>query len=423
MATGKFDIYVFADWAALEKPTLVGVLSAHFAKGKKAFSFEYERDWLKTDAQRLLDPDIDFYSGPQYPANKESFGIFLDSMPDTWGKTLMKRRAAQDARAKDEKAPTLYEIDYLLGVYDESRMGALRFKTELEGPFLDNDAHNPTPPWSSLGELQEAVNQLENDEQSDAVRKWIAVLIAPGSSLGGARPKANILDAQKNLWIAKFPSKTDVVDKAAWEFLAYKLAIASGIEMAESKIEKISGQYHTFLTKRFDRDNGKRIHFASAMTMTGNTEDIIRDTTPSYLEIVEFIENYGVDVETNLHQLWRRIVLNIAISNTDDHLRNHGFILTEKGWILSPAYDLNPSIEKDGLSLNIDMDDNALDFVLAKSVGQYFRLSEKEMKAILGEVLSAVKDWKKIAEQIGIKNVEIELMAGAFKWEEKKEIG
>lgn len=416
MARGKFDIYVFADWASLEKPTLVGVLSAHFAKGKKAFSFEYNKDWLKTDAQRLLDPDIEFYSGPQYPANKENFGIFLDSMPDTWGKTLMKRRAAQDARAKNVKADTLYEIDYLLGVFDESRMGALRFKTELEGPFLDNDTLSPTPPWSSLGELQEAVIQLENDDQSDAIRKWIAILIAPGSSLGGARPKANILDTQKNLWIAKFPSKTDTVDKAAWEFLAYKLAIASGIEMAESKIEKINGQYYTFLTKRFDRDNGKRIHFASAMTMTGNTEDIIRDKTPSYLEIVEFIENYGVDVETNLHQLWRRIVFNIAISNSDDHLRNHGFILTEKGWVLSPAYDLNPSIEKDGLSLNIDMDDNALDFELAKSVGQYFRLSNNEMETILDQVLSAIKDWKNVANKIGIKSAEIELMAGAFRW-------
>lgn len=416
MATGKFDIYVFADWAALEKPTLVGILSAHFAKGKKAFSFEYDKYWLKTDAQRLLDPDIEFYSGPQYPANKENFGIFLDSMPDTWGKTLMKRRAAQDARAKNEKARTLYEIDYLLGVFDESRMGALRFKTELEGPFLDNDGQSPTPPWSSLGELQEAAKQLESDDQSEAVRKWIAVLIAPGSSLGGARPKANIFDLKKNLWIAKFPSKTDTIDKAAWEFLAYRLATAAGIHMADSKIEKISGQYHTFLTKRFDRDAEKRIHFASAMTMTGNTEDIIKESAPSYLEIVEFIENYGVDVEANLHQLWRRIVFNIAISNTDDHLRNHGFILTEKGWVLSPAYDLNPSIEKDGLSLNIDMDDNALNFDLAKSVGEYFRLSNTEMETILNEVLSVVKNWKTVAQEIGIKNAEIELMAGAFRW-------
>ncbi len=417
MATGKFDIYVFADWVGLKEPTLIGTLSAHFAKGKKAFSFEYDKDWLKTDAQRLLDPDIDFYSGPQYPTNKENFGIFLDSMPDTWGKTLMKRRAAQDARAKDEKARTLYEIDYLLGVFDESRMGALRFKTELEGPFLDNDDRTPTPPWSSLGDLQEAVKQLESDEQNDDdIRKWIAVLIAPGSSLGGAGPKANIFDTQGNLWIAKFPSKTDTIDKAAWEFLAYQLATAAGIEMADSKIEKVSGQYHTFLTRRFDRDNGKRIHFASAMTMTGNTEDIIKESAPSYLEIVELIENYGADVESNLHQLWRRIVFNIAISNTDDHLRNHGFILTDKGWILSPAYDLNPSIEKDGLSLNIDMDDNALSFDLAKSVGEYFRLSESEMETILDEVLSVVKEWKHIAEEIGIKRSEVELMEEAFRY-------
>lgn len=416
MGTDKFDIYVYADWVGLKEPTLIGTLSAHFAKGKKAFSFEYEKDWLKTDAQRLLDPDIEFYSGPQYPANKENFGIFLDSMPDTWGKTLMKRRAAQEARAKDEKPKPLYEIDYLLGVYDETRMGALRYKTELDGPFLDNNVRNPTPPWSSLGDLQEAAKQLENDEQSDEVLKWLAVLIAPGSSLGGARPKANIFDTQKHLWIAKFPSKTDTVDKALWEYLAYQLAIASGIEMAESNVKKISGHHHTFLTKRFDRDGEERIHFASAMTMTGNTEETIRDASPSYLEIVEFIEINGVDVEANLHQLWRRIVFNIAISNTDDHLRNHGFILKDKGWVLSPAYDLNPSIEKDGLSLNIDMDDNALDFDLAKRVGEYFRLSESEMGTILSEVFAVVKDWKSVANTIGIKTAEMELMDGSFRW-------
>lgn len=416
MGKGKFDIYVYADWTGLDSPTLVGVLAAHFAKGKKAFSFEYDRKWLKSKSQHLLDPDLDFFSGAQYPTNKENFGIFLDSMPDTWGKTLMKRRAAQDARAKNEKAKTLYEIDYLLGVYDQSRMGALRFKTDLNGPFLDNDEHSTTPPWSSLGDLQEAVNQLENDDHNETIRKWIAVLIAPGSSLGGARPKANVLDNDKNLWIAKFPSKTDTIDKAAWEYIAYKLALKAGINMAESKIEKISGTSHTFLTRRFDRENGKRIHFASAMTMTGNTEDSIKGTTPSYLEIVEFIENYGVHIERNLHQLWRRIIFNIAISNTDDHLRNHGFILTDEGWILSPAYDLNPSIEKDGLSLNIDMDDNALDFELAKSVGSYFRLRESEMDTIIQEVSRAVKDWKTIAKKIGIKNAEIELMTGAFRY-------
>ncbi len=416
MAGGKFNIYVFADWSGLPEATLIGVLTAHFAKGKKAFGFEYDKDWLKTDTQGLLDPDLAFYSGPQYPVNKANFGIFLDSMPDTWGKTLMRRREAQEARARDEKPKTLYEIDFLLGVYDEGRMGALRFKTELDGPFLDNDYKNPAPPWSSLAELQEAVKQLESDSQNDTIRKWISVLIAPGSSLGGARPKANIIDVKKNLWIAKFPSKTDTVDKAAWEYLVYKLAMASGIDMAKCKLEKISGQYHTFLTQRFDRQNGTRIHFASAMTMTGNSEDSIRDKAASYLEIVEFIENHGANVDGNLHQLWRRIVFNIATSNTDDHLRNHGFLLTPEGWILSPAYDLNPSIEKDGLSMNIDMYDNALDFNLAKSVGEYFRLGDDEMETILDEVLAVVKNWKSIAGQIGIPKKEQEIMERAFRF-------
>ncbi|MFS4455965.1 type II toxin-antitoxin system HipA family toxin [Maribacter sp. 2304DJ31-5] len=414
MTKGKTDIFVFADWIGLNGSRLVGILSAHFAKGRKAFSFEYDKEWLETDAQRLLDPDIQFYSGPQFPVNKENFGLFLDSMPDTWGRTLMKRREVQNARTNKEKARTLYDIDYLLGVYDETRMGALRFKTEIDGPFLDCDNQNPTPPWTSLGDLQEAVRHLENDEQSQAIRKWLAVLVAPGSSLGGARPKTNVFDTDKNLWIAKFPSKADTIDKAAWEFLTYQLAIASGIEMAESKIEKIGSRYHTFLTKRFDRVKDQRIHFSSAMTMTGNTEEAIKDFAPSYLEIVEFIETYGVDVEKNLHQLWRRIVFNIAISNTDDHLRNHGFILTEKGWILSPAYDMNPSIEKDGLSLNIDMDDNALDFELARSVGEYFRLNDNKMEIILNEVLSQVGKWKSIADQIGIPKKEQQLMEKAF---------
>lgn len=417
MAEGKFDIYVYADWKGLGGPVQIGILSAHFAKAKKAFSFEYNKEWLSRDSYQLLDPDISFYTGPQYPSDKENFGIFLDSMPDTWGKTLMKRREAQDARARNEKAKTLYEIDYLLGVYDESRMGALRFKTDPDGPFLDNDTHNPTPPWSSLGELQEAVNHLENDTDTDAVRQWISILIAPGSSLGGARPKANILGKNNELWIAKFPSKSDTMDRGAWEFLTYKLAIASGIRMTESNLKKISGTHHTFLTKRFDRENGNRIHFASAMTMTGNTEETLKLTTPSYLDIVDVIENYGTNVDDNLKQLWRRIIFSIAVSNTDDHLRNHGFILREKGWELSPAYDINPSIEKDGLALNINMDDNALDFELAKSVGEFFRLSGSEMDGIIKEVLSVVRQWKAVAKQIGLSNSHQLLMAPAFKTE------
>lgn len=273
----------------------------------------------------------------------------------------------------------------------------------------------PTPPWSNIRELQFAASILENDKDNHDVKKWLAVLMATGSSLGGARPKANILDEGGELWIAKFPSKNDTINKAAWEFLAYRLAMNAGIIMAPSKIEKIMGTHYTFFTKRFDRENKQRIHFASAMTMTGNNEDTIKDNPPSYLDIAEFISNYGVNVEENLHQLWRRIIFNITISNTDDHLRNHGFILTEKGWILSPAYDLNPSVDKDGLALNIDLDNNDLDPNLAKSVGEYFRLSSVEMEKIISEVYSSVSKWREIASEIGISRSEQELMEGAFK--------
>ena len=410
----KTDIYVYAHWKEMPEPKVIGILSAQQAKGKKAFSFEYDLNWLKTEKKFLLDPDIQFYGGPQYPNQKENFGIFLDSMPDTWGRTLMKRRQAQQAKEKNEKSKILYDIDFLLGVYDESRMGALRFKTDPNGDFLDNNKTASTPPWSSIRELQNAAENFENDEDNDDVKKWLSVLMAPGSSLGGARPKANILDIDKSLWIAKFPSKNDTTDKAAWEYLANQLAIKAGIEMSPCRIEKIAGKHNTFFTKRFDRENGERIHFASAMTMTGNNEDTIKDNQASYLDIAMFISNYGANIEANLHQLWRRIIFNIAISNTDDHLRNHGFILTKEGWILSPAYDLNPSIDKDGLSLNIDTDNNALDFELAKSVGIYFRLNETEMNSIISEITKAVSNWKNTASQIGISRTEQELMGSAF---------
>ncbi|WP_320113233.1 type II toxin-antitoxin system HipA family toxin [Draconibacterium orientale] len=414
MATAKTDIYVYAHWKGLSDPQLIGILSAHAAKGRKAFSFEYDAAWLKSAEYRLLDPDIQFYGGPQFPNNKENFGLFLDSMPDTWGRTLMKRRAAQEAAEKGERAKTLYEVDYLLGVLDESRMGALRFKTDPNGPFLDNNALSPTPPWSSVAELQEAASNIENETSNDAIKKWLAILIAPGSSLGGARPKANILDKDHNLWIAKFPAKIDTIDKAAWEYLAWQLALKAGIVMSECRISKVAGKYNTFFTKRFDREQERRIHFASAMTMTGNNEDTIRDNPASYLEMAEFIQNHGTLINENLEQLWRRIVFNIAISNTDDHLRNHGFLLTEKGWVLSPAYDINPSIDKDGLALNIDMDNNALDYELAKSVGPFFRLEKKQMGRIIDEVTTSVKTWRKMAKHIGISNSEQDLMAKAF---------
>ncbi|WP_333660989.1 HipA domain-containing protein [Chishuiella changwenlii] len=414
MAINKTDIYVYAHWEDFKIPQLMGILSAHQAKGRKTFSFSYDKQWLELGQKHIIDPDLNFFSGQQFANNKENFGVFLDSMPDTWGRTLMKRREVQLAKINGEKAKTLYDIDYLLGVYDETRMGAIRFKLDPDGEFLDNDLVKATPPWSTVRELQQAVVHYENDTDNEAMNKWLQVLIAPGSSLGGARPKANIMDEYQHLWIAKFPSKNDEIDKALWEFLAYRLAINAGIQMTECKIEKLSGLYSTFFTKRFDRNGIERIHFASAMTMTGNNEETIKIQPASYLDLVDFIQNYGTNIDKNLNQLWRRIVFNIAISNTDDHLRNHGFILTKDGWILSPAYDLNPSIDKDGLALNIDMDDNSLNFELAKSVGEYFRLTKIEMEQIIQEVLNSVKQWREIATKIGIPRSEQELMSSAF---------
>lgn len=411
----KKNILVYAHWLGMKQPKLIGTLIAQQGKGNKAFSFEYSNEWLQSQEQLLLDPHIGWYSGPQYNPLKENFGIFLDSMPDTWGRTLMKRRAALFAAETGKPAKTLHDIDFLLGVYDKTRMGALRFKLDKDAPFLDNSDNMPAPPWSNAAELQKAAAMIETDKEVKAIKKWLAILIAPGSSLGGARPKANITDKRGDLWIAKFPSKNDTIDKAAWEFLAYRLALKCGVEMAESKLEKVSGRHHTFFTKRFDRYGEERIHFASAMTMTGNNEDTIRDNTASYLDIAEFIQYNGAQNIKDLHQLWRRIIFHIAISNTDDHLRNHGFLLTKKGLILSPAFDINPSVDKAGLALNIDTVNNDLDFELAKSVGEYFRLTNTQMNSIIQEVTTSVKSWKKIAVSVGISKAEIELMNFAFK--------
>jgi len=410
----KKDILVYAHWLGLNEPKAIGMLTVQMARGKTAFNFTYDHTWLNQKEQFLLDPDINWFKGTQHPTNKENFGVFLDSMPDTWGRTLMKKRAAQQALETGKEIRQLTDIDFLLGVNDESRMGGLRLKVDQDGPFLDNNPIKSTPHWTKIKELQNAAKAIELNNDDSEIKNWIEILIAPGSSLGGARPKANILDNQDLPWIAKFPSKSDDVDKALWEYLAYLLAVDAGIIMSESKIEKIAGKHHTFFSKRFDRENGERIHFASAMTMTGNNENVLRDKMGSYLEIAEFIQFHGANISADLEQLWRRIVFNITISNTDDHFRNHGFIIKNNGWHLSPAYDINPSVYKNGLAINIDMENNSLDLELAKSVGPFFQLTAKKMDTIIDDVKLSVQNWKKIANQIGISRAEQNQMAGAF---------
>jgi serine/threonine-protein kinase HipA len=415
MTVTKTNIFVYAHWVGMSDPVLIGVLSAQNIKARKSFSFKYDENWLKSKSVFLLDPDIKLFSGPQFPNSKENFGVFLDSMPDTWGRTLMKRRAAQIAKEEGKSNVVLQDIDYLIGVADNCRMGALRFKLDHDGPFMDDDNQTPVPPWTSVSELQHIAGLVESDKYSRELDKWLKMLMAPGSSLGGARPKANILDKNGDIWIAKFPSKNDTIDKAKWEFLAYKLALAAGIYMSESKVEKVAGSYHTFFTKRFDRRNGERVHFASAMTMTGNNEDTVRDSRASYLDLVLFIMDNSRNIKEELSQLWRRIVFNIAISNTDDHLRNHGFIIENKSWRLSPAFDINPSIDKAELALNIDDNSGELDFDLAMSVAEYFRLKQDEALLIQSEVLSAVYNWEKLAKKLKIASTEIYLMRSAFR--------
>jgi serine/threonine-protein kinase HipA len=416
MSIDKTDLFVYAHWSGMPEPVFVGILSAHQGKGRKSFSFAYDEQWLKRKDLFLLDPDIGLYSGPQFPGTKENFGVFLDSMPDTWGRTLMKKRAAQLAKIQGKPAPVLHDKDFLLGVADNCRMGALRFKLDPDGPFLNDDSRSPIPPWTSVGELQHIAGLVESDRNTRELNKWLVMLMAPGSSIGGARPKANIVDMQGQLWIAKFPSKNDTIDKAKWEFLAYKLALTAGINMSESRIEKVAGKNHTFFTKRFDRTNEERMHFASAMTMTGNNEDTIRDNRASYLDLSVFIQNHGRNIKEDLAQLWRRIVFNIAVSNTDDHLRNHGFIIQNGEWRLSPAFDVNPSIDKEDLALNIDDSSGILDFDLALSVSEYFRLNHKEAQSILSQVKKAVNNWEKTARQIRISRGEMEMMSSAFRW-------
>ena len=415
----KRSISVYAHWLDMQNPILMGILHSDRLKGKEIFSFEYDRDWLQNGPAQLLDPSLQLYSGLHYlNEEQDNFGIFLDSSPDRWGRILMRRREAALARTDEREEQKLFETDYLLGVYDGHRMGALRFKLEEGGPFLNDYKYMASPPWTSLRELEQISLRLENDDVTEDPEylKWLNMLIAPGASLGGARPKASIIDNNGGLWIAKFPSRNDQGDIGGWEIVTYELAIIAGINMAESKAQKFSSDYYTFLTKRFDRNNeGQRVHFASAMTMLGYTDGQDHADGASYLELVEFIQSYGANVDQDLEQLWRRIVFSICVTNTDDHLRNHGFLLTNDGWVLSPAYDINPVETGNGLKLNISDEDNSLDLNLAMEVSEFFRLTEERATEIIEEVLNAVRNWNQVAIKYGISRVEQELKALAFK--------
>ena len=412
MESGK-EIFVYADFEQFDNE-LVGKINVSNVRGREFYSFEYSEEWLKHQ-NFVIDPDLQLYKGRQYiNDDKKVFGAFADSCPDRWGRKLMDRREELRARENDERPRKLLESDYLLGVYDESRMGGLRFKTNEGGPFLSDDVEFSTPPWTSLRELEQASIAFEN-EDNGLDDKWLKQLLAPGSSLGGARPKASVKAPDETLWIAKFPSKHDDIDSGAWEMVVHDLAIMCGLNVPEAKAEKFSKLGTTFLVKRFDRDGEKRIHFSSAMTMLGKSDGANAADGSSYLEIVSFLKANGAHPKDDIKELWKRIVFSIAVSNTDDHFRNHGFILENDGWSLSPMYDVNPDLYGRYLSLNTNDTESMLDFAVAIDAAPYYGIEKKDAEKMVDEIKDIItNNWKNLASKYGVGRGEIERMKVAF---------
>lgn len=411
-------IYTYECWSS-DQPSLMGCLFADTRRGKESCSFEYDTSWLKTHiGQYFLDPDLGLYRGRQYaPNGKSLFGIFEDSCPDRWGRMLMQRREAILAAHEDRKPNKLSEIDYLLGVHDEGRMGALRFSLQEGGPFLSCDSDMAAPPWVALRELEAASLAFEQDEDSLS-DKWLRLLIAPGSSLGGARPKATVCAPDGTLWIAKFPSRHDEHNTGAWEQAVHEMAKICGLNVPESKLTRFSAAGATYLVKRFDREGRRRIHFSSAMSLLGQTDGA---SGSSYLDIADFITMAGASPREDLAELWQRIVFSMAVSNTDDHLRNHGFLLTENGWRLSPMYDVNPIPYGRLLSLNVAPEDPRIDLDLALDVASSFGLTPEDAEIRAKKILTTVrKQWRNSAAACGLNREEQNKMAPAFALCEKQ---
>lgn len=415
MATNQKTIYVYENFSSME-PNFLGTLFVETIRGHENYSFEYDTQWLKSSSHAMhLDPDLQLYAGRQYPTGgKNVFGLFADSSPDRWGRLLMTRRERILADQEGRKPRKLLDSDFLMGVYDETRMGAIRFKLDKNGPFLSDDAKTPTPPWTSLRTLEEASRQFENDE-SGLEQKWVNQLIKPGSSLGGARPKATVMDTEGNLWIGKFPSRYDDVNVGAWEKVTHDLARLCGLDVPESKLVNFSKYGSTFLVRRFDRNGSARIHFASAMTMLGKTDGASAADGSSYLELVSFIKSNGAAPKRDLVELWKRIVFNMAVSNTDDHMRNHGFLFKEDGWHLSPLYDVNPVPEGDELSLCVNEDDATISLELALEIAPYCGINAKAAEAMSAEILRTVREnWSRLATKYGLSRSAQEYMRPAF---------
>lgn len=411
-------IEVYADWD-FTPAVSVGILNARPRGGGEVFDFQFSDEALADAALAhvSLDPSLHFYRGSQHPLRTaKTFGFVEDSSPDRWGRTLIERRFSRDRRNGIIPANAhLTASTYLLGVHDAFRSGAFRYRID-GGAFLDDRDSEGAPPFVRLREVEAASRSIEADRNEDEVDAALRVLLAPGASLGGARPKATVVDPNGHLWIAKFPSIRDGHDVGAWEHVVAQLAERCGIRIAEQRSQRFTDAGHTFLTRRFDRtDKGARIHFASAMTLTGRVDGDGAANGASYLDIAEAITSNGAAPNEDLAELWSRIVFNIAISNADDHLRNHGFLLMAKGWRLAPAFDVNPVPDATGLALNIDERDNALDFGLARSVAPLFRIDSTTANRIITQTLDIVRGWEDVATSVGLSRREREAMSPAFR--------
>lgn len=410
-------IYVYADFNWLKKVELVGELSMQSIRGKESYSFEFSKDWLKNYGSIQLSDDINNYTGIQYcQQNNEIFGCFADSLPDRWGRTLILRR--EQILAMEEKRPVrrLTEFDFLTGIDDYTRIGGFRYKIDPTGEFINTSNKLQIPPITEIKELVRASNEIELSEEKNTLpqKKWLFQLIQPGTSLGGARPKATIIDENKHLYIAKFPSRNDLYDVGLWEHLSHLLAKESGLNCSESKVIKAGNKYHTLLSKRFDRTtDNKRIHFASAMTMLGLKDGSNANTGNGYLDIVDFIIQNCCNVDYNLKELYRRVAFNISIGNSDDHFRNHGFLLTPQGWTLSPAFDINPSLSKEQ-SLLINSYTAASDLKILLDSCEEYMLNHNTAKQIIEEVLNGVSKWKMLANKINLPQSEQNIFKDRF---------
>ena len=414
----RFDtVQVCLDLERFVHPALMGVLHCQSSGTGEIFSFEYERAWVKGPEAFAFDPDLALAAGHQYPApSRANFGIFLDSSPDRWGRVLMQRRENMHARREKRKPRALSEWDFLLGVHDETRLGALRFRVSEDGQFIDSDGRLAAPPIASLRELQAASLQFErhvDQEEHPEYERWLAQLFAPGTSLGGARPKASVRDEAGFLCMAKFPSRQDTRDVGGWELVAHRLAAKAGILVPEARLIRLpESPYSTFLVRRFDRTaSGGRLAFVSAMTLTQRADG---EAGASYLELVDLLQTRGANTHADCEQLFRRVLFNILIHNTDDHLRNHGFFIDDLGIRLSPAYDMNPSIERTDLSLSINEVETACDVSIAMEACKDYGLSPHEAAGALKQVRAAVAGWRDQANTLGIPEAEQSLMATAF---------